>query len=102
MCVYVVAMACAHPRCAQVGLGAACEVARTEMEHDTEHVTRLSERLLDGLRARLPHIILNGDALARYPGNLNISFAYVEGESLLMVRHLLICCAHAATVTHAA
>ena len=49
-------------------------------------MTRLSTRLLEGLRARLSHIVLNGDAAARYPGNLNISFAYVEGESLLMVR----------------
>jgi cysteine desulfurase len=73
-------------RCSQVGLGAACEVARTEMARDEAHVRRLSERLLAGLRARLPHIILNGDAPARYPGNLNISFAYVEGESLLMAR----------------
>ena len=70
--------------CVQVGLGAACEVARTEMARDEAHVRRLSQRLLEGLRARLPHIVLNGDALARYPGNLNISFAYVEGESLLM------------------
>jgi cysteine desulfurase len=68
----------------QVGLGAACDVARTEMARDEAHVRRLSERLLDGLRARLPHIVLNGDAPARYPGNLNISFAFVEGESLLM------------------
>jgi cysteine desulfurase len=72
--------------CSQVGLGAACEVARTEMARDEAHVRHLSERLLAGLRARLPHIILNGDAPARYPGNLNISFAYVEGESLLMAR----------------
>ena len=56
------------------------------MARDEAHVTRLSTRLLEGLRARLSHIVLNGDAAARYPGNLNISFAYVEGESLLMVR----------------
>lgn len=77
------------PVVAQVGLGAACDVARSEMARDAEHVERLSTRLLEGLRARLPHIVLNGDAAARYPGNLNISFAYVEGESLLMVRALL-------------
>ena len=54
------------------------------MSRDTEHVTRLSHHMLSSLRAALPHIVLNGDAEARYPGNLNISFAYVEGESLLM------------------
>ena len=56
------------------------------MARDEAHVRRLSERLLSGLHARLTHIVLNGDAPARYPGNLNISFAYVEGESLLMAR----------------
>ena len=67
-----------------VGLGAACAVAKQEMARDTAHVTRLSQRMLSSLRAALPHIVLNGDPQARYPGNLNISFAYVEGESLLM------------------
>lgn len=67
-----------------VGLGEACRVATAEMENDNKHVERLSKRLLDGLRARIPHIVLNGDETQRYPGNLNVSFAYVEGESLLM------------------
>jgi cysteine desulfurase len=40
--------------------------------------------LFDGLRAKIPNIILNGDPEKRYQGNLNISFAYVEGESILM------------------
>jgi len=67
-----------------VGLGAACDVAAREMAHDTAHVKALSERLLSGLRARLTHIHLNGDEEARYPGNVNVSFEHVEGESLLM------------------
>lgn len=67
-----------------VGLGAAAAVAKAEMARDAAHVERLSARLLGGLRARLPAIVLNGDHAARYAGNLNISFAYVEGESLLM------------------
>ena len=67
-----------------VGLGAACQVAQQEMHRDEQHVTRLAQRMLSRLREQLPHIVLNGDADARYPGNLNISFAYVEGESLLM------------------
>jgi len=71
-----------HPLIA--GMGAACEVARTEMAADTAWVQRLSARLLDGIRARVSHTVLNGSAERRYPGNLNISFAYVEGESLLM------------------
>ena len=71
-----------HPLVA--GFGAACEVARREMERDLAHVQRLSKRLHDGVVAAIPHIEINGSVDQRYPGNLNISFAYVEGESLLM------------------
>ena len=67
-----------------VGLGKACAVAGEEMENDLAHVERLSKRLVDGIAAKCEHIQLNGDASARYPGNVNMSFAYVEGESLLM------------------
>jgi len=71
-----------HPLVA--GFGAACDIASREMERDLAHVTRLSRRLLDGLSEAIPHIVVNGSTEQRYPGNLNISFAYVEGESLLM------------------
>ena len=71
-----------HPLVA--GFGAACEIAAAEMERDTAHVTRLAERLHAGVVAAIPHVEVNGSMDARYPGNLNISFAYVEGESLLM------------------
>lgn len=71
-----------------VGLGEACRVASIEMENDKEHITRLANRLYNGLNAKLEHIVLNGPPMARpdqrYPGNVNLSFAYVEGESLLM------------------
>jgi hypothetical protein len=67
-----------------VGLGAACELARLEMAADTAWVTHLAARLRDGIAARIPDVVLNGDADRRYPGNVNLSFAYVEGESLLM------------------
>ena len=69
-----------------VGLGKACAVAGEEMENDLAHVERLSKRLIDGIAAKCEHIQLNGDATARYPGNVNMSFAYVEGESLLMAQ----------------
>jgi len=71
-----------HPLVA--GLGAACEVAGQEMERDLAHVQRLSRRLHDGIVAAIPEVEINGSMDHRYPGNLNISFAYVEGESLLM------------------
>jgi cysteine desulfurase len=67
-----------------VGLGAACEIASNEMARDHDHVLKLNKRMLDGLKSQLSHIVVNGDAVQRYPGNLNISFSCVEGESLLM------------------
>lgn len=67
-----------------VGLGTACEVANQEMANDEEWVNYLSRKLRHGLESQLPEIVLNGDAEARYPGNINYSFAFVEGESLLM------------------
>jgi len=72
----------AGPLC--VGLGAACEIAGEEMERDRVHVHALSKRLLEGLQNNLEEIYVNGDAEATYPGILNISFGFVEGESLLM------------------
>jgi cysteine desulfurase len=54
------------------------------MERDLAHVRRLSQRLHDGVVDAIPHVEVNGSMDARYPGNLNISFSYVEGESLLM------------------
>jgi cysteine desulfurase len=69
-----------------VGLGAACEIAGREMAADTAHVMRLEARLREGITSRLQGVQLNGpaDLAHRYPGNVNLSFAYVEGESLIM------------------
>eukprot|EP01134_Creolimax_fragrantissima_P000284 CFRG0284T1 len=67
-----------------VGLGTACEIAQKEMAYDHQHVSRLSERLINGITSKLTNIIRNGDDVATYPGCVNLSFAYVEGESLLM------------------
>lgn len=67
-----------------VGLGAACDVAAREMDNDTAWVKALGDRLYDGITSQLSDVVLNGDKTARYAGNVNISFAYVEGESLLM------------------
>ena len=66
-----------------VGFGAACEIAQRDMAADDERLRRLRDRLLDGL-SDIPDIYVNGDLERRFPGNLNISFAYVEGESMLM------------------
>jgi len=67
-----------------VGLGKACEIASREMEFDYKHVSELSKRLIDRISSRLPNVVRNGDHTMWYPGCVNLSFAYVEGESLLM------------------
>lgn len=67
-----------------VGFGKACDIAYRELDYDHDWVKFLSDRLWTRLSNALSHIILNGDQQHRYPGNLNISFACVEGESLLM------------------
>eukprot|EP00457_Paulinella_chromatophora_P006568 gb/GEZN01006587.1/.p1 GENE.gb/GEZN01006587.1/~~gb/GEZN01006587.1/.p1 ORF type:complete len:483 (+),score=93.31 gb/GEZN01006587.1/:23-1471(+) len=72
----------AAPLC--VGLGAAARVCEQEMEADSRHVSRLSKTLLDQVMAKIPLVVLNGDPVHRYAGNLNLSFSCVEGESLLM------------------
>lgn len=67
-----------------VGIGEAAKIAKEELAYDLERVSRLSERLYNGVVERVPQVILNGSKEHRFPGNLNMSFAYVEGESLLM------------------
>uniref|UniRef100_A0ABM0MPE0 cysteine desulfurase n=1 Tax=Saccoglossus kowalevskii TaxID=10224 RepID=A0ABM0MPE0_SACKO len=67
-----------------VGLGAACDVAAQEMEYDSKHIKRLSERLTNTIMNGLSHVVKNGDSQHSYPGCVNLSFAFVEGESLLM------------------
>jgi len=74
-----------------VGLGSACEIAKEEMERDAKHIKQLFDRLYKGITARVPDVFINGDVHARYFGNLNISFAYVEGESLLMALKEIAC-----------
>jgi len=65
------------------GMGEAFRIAREDMAKDNAHIRALRDRLLKGL-ADLPETFVNGDLEQRVPHNLNISFAYVEGESLIM------------------
>ncbi|XP_055811214.1 cysteine desulfurase, mitochondrial-like [Solanum dulcamara] len=67
-----------------VGFGAACELAMKEMEYDDQRIKALQERLLNGIMSKIDGVVINGSVERRYAGNLNLSFAYVEGESLLM------------------
>lgn len=67
-----------------VGFGKAAELARLEWQDEAERLGRLRDRLHRAITARLPEVFVNGSMAHRLPGNLNISFAFVEGESLLM------------------
>jgi cysteine desulfurase len=67
-----------------VGLGAACRLASAELAEEGARVLALRERLRRGLEARVEHLTVNGSLEHRLPGNLNVSFAYVEGEALMM------------------
>ena len=67
-----------------VGMGMACEICRAEMSEEAAREETLRDRLYDGITARLHHVTLNGHPTRRLPNTLNLSFAYVEGEALMM------------------
>jgi cysteine desulfurase len=67
-----------------VGFGEAVQLAVQELAAESKRLTALRNKLWDGLQNGLTHIRLNGHPDLRLPGNLNVSFAYVEGEALLM------------------
>jgi cysteine desulfurase len=67
-----------------VGLGKACEIAAAEMESEAKRLGALRDKLKAKLESKLDYIHVNGSMEHRLPGNLNMSFVYVEGESLLM------------------
>jgi cysteine desulfurase len=67
-----------------IGLGKACELAQQEMPEESKRLRALRDRLRAGLEAKLDEVYINGSMEHRLPNNLNMSFAYVEGESLLM------------------
>ncbi|WP_068545590.1 IscS subfamily cysteine desulfurase [Thalassotalea crassostreae] len=66
-----------------VGFGEAARLAKAEMTQDLEHVTAMRDRLWNGIKD-MEQVFVNGDFDQRYQGNLNVSFNFVEGESLIM------------------
>lgn len=66
-----------------VGMGEAFRIAKEELQKDLEHARRLQQRLLDGLKD-VEQVFVNGNLEHRVPHNLNMSFNFVEGESLIM------------------
>jgi cysteine desulfurase len=67
-----------------VGLGKACELCMQEMPEESKRLAALRDRLRSRIEKDLDEVYVNGSMEHRLPGNLNMSFAYVEGESLLM------------------
>jgi cysteine desulfurase len=67
-----------------IGLGKACELCQQEMVQETAKLSRLRDRLKEGIMSKLDECYINGSMEHRLPHNINISFAFVEGESLLM------------------
>jgi cysteine desulfurase len=67
-----------------VGFGSAAEIAKAEMSAEGQRVGALRDRLWTGLQKNLDLLTVNGSADHRLPGNLNVSFAYVEGEAMMM------------------
>ena len=67
-----------------VGLGIASKIAMEEMENEYNNIKKLFDYFIDEIMYRIPNVYLNGDRYQRYPGNINLSFAYVEGESIML------------------
>jgi cysteine desulfurase len=72
------------PTTLAVGLGAAARVAREELDRDHRHTSALANYFRSEIERRIPEVVFNGHSERRIPGNVNVSFAHVEGESLLM------------------
>ncbi|MHB1346934.1 MAG: cysteine desulfurase family protein [Candidatus Humimicrobiaceae bacterium] len=67
-----------------VGFGKACEIAKLEMEKNYPILINLRNRLIDGIKNNVKEITLNGSMESRLPGNVHISFEYIEGESIVL------------------
>ena len=66
-----------------VGIGEACAIAKDEMGADEERIRRFRDKLYQGITSALPEVYVNGDMGHRVPGNLNLSFAGVDAETLM-------------------
>ena len=67
-----------------VGLGEACRICADEIDEESKRITKLKKIFLEGIQGECTDIFINGSEKNRVPGNINLSFAYVEGESLMM------------------
>ncbi len=76
-----------------VGLGKAVELAVAEQEAESARLTELRDRLIEGILGAIPYARLNGHPTKRLPGNVNISFEFIEGESILLLLDMYGICA---------
>lgn len=76
-----------------VGLGKAIELATQDIDGHNEKIKKLRDRLLNGIMKNIPYTKLNGHPEKRLPGNINVSFRFIEGESLLLLLDQLGICA---------
>jgi len=67
-----------------VGMATALKMACDNMEKNSAHITALRDKIINGIEEKIPHVKLNGHRTKRLPGNVNFSFKYIEGESLLL------------------
>lgn len=67
-----------------VGFGKAAEIAKKEMQTTSEHLTRLRDKLIDGLLKPIPYSFLNGHPTKRLPDNVSVRYNFIEGESMLL------------------
>ena len=67
-----------------VGLGEAARIASREMTEEALRITTLSDKFMTAIHDNIKDVYLNGDRQQRWPGNINLSFAYIEGESMIM------------------
>ena len=68
-----------------VGIGKAAEIAKRDLVENAARLTKIRDRIISETLKNIPHSRLNGDAVRRLPNNINMSFAYVEGEALLLM-----------------
>ena len=84
-----------------VGLGAACKICYDEMQKENNRLSKLRDMFYNGITKECKDVYLNGSSEHRIPGNLNLSFAYVEGESLMMgIKDLSVSSGSACTLHH--
>jgi len=83
-----------------VGLGKAAEIAQQEMAEEAERLTRLRDKLINGILAQIEHSRLNGHPTRRLPNNVNVSISFAEGESMCLNLDLEgICCSTGSACT---